>query len=175
MLEKADAWMIDKAEKFSHLTQHWLGIGAVTWERLFLCLCMVQFGTVELAGDWGKAWIVTDIFMMFWWIGRFVLSFYRRSNALGAEVARKVESDGNSYRAFGCLVGVFVLPFEIWKTFHPIPFHSQFWFQFWQLSLLFAACDDLPWGPSKARKFFDFALAALSQWKPTPEPVAEQG
>ena len=120
MLEKADAWMIDKAEKFSHLTQHWLGIGAVTWERLFLCLCMVQFGTVELAGDWGKGRIALDIFMFFWWSVRFALSFYKQSKGVAGEIVRKAESqyDGG-FRVIGCLITVWIIPMEVWSVLYP--------------------------------------------------------
>ncbi len=173
MLQKIDAWMIDKAEKFSHWTQTWFGIAAPSWERLFLCLCMVDFSTRELSLDWGHTSVVIDVFMMSWWIIRFGLSFFRRSNKLGAELVRNAEKCGNEdLRALGCLIAALTLPVSVWRAFHP-PFHSQYWFVYWQVSLVFAACDDLPWGPSKIKKFLQFALAALSWKMPAPEPVAD--
>ncbi len=174
MLQKIDAWMIDKAEKFSHFTQRWVGITAPTWERLFLCLCIVDFLNVELARDWGKVWMITDVFMLFTWTLRFVLSFYKQSKSLGAEIVCKAEKcDESGWRPIGCLIAAVALPISIWRSLSPPlePLHTQYWFAYWQISLIFAACDDLPLGPSKARKFLQFAIEALS-WK-APEPVSD--
>ncbi len=176
MLDAMDAWLIDKAEKFSHFTQRWLGIAAPTWERFFLCLCMVDFANRELSLNWGRGWIVMDIFMLFCWMIRFGLSFYKQSNDVHAEVVRNAKKLNGGVRAVGCLVAAMALPLSIWRSVYPHePFHPQYWFVYWQVAMVFGACDDLPWGPSKARKFFQFAINALAWKAPEPEPVSDGG
>ncbi len=175
-LIKTDAWFIDKAECFSHWTQRCFGIASPTWERLFWFLCIGQFLSRELPLDWsghglGKMWIFWDFFMVLTWLGRFVLSYYRRSSGVGAgsEAVRNSEKFQNPHlRAAICIMAVLVLPIDLWRYFYQGNFSHSLWFECWAIAWVFSACDDLPWNRSKLREWLDSTAGALAQLKPQP-------
>jgi len=171
-----DAWFIDKAERFSHWTQRCFGIASPTWERLFLFLCTAQFVSHEIPLDWwnkgfGKIWIFLDGLLIANWFFRFLMSYQRRSSGVGSgsEAVRNPEKlDTPHFRGIFCLLGLCVLPIDLWRYVGLGDFSHSLYFQCLGAAWVFSACDDLPWSRSKLREFLDSARGALAQLKPQP-------
>ncbi len=147
-----DAWLIDKAERFSHFTQQWFGITSASWERLFLCLTLLQMLFKEIPIDWGKAvMLALDGYIILQCIYRFVKSLNRKPS-MSTETTSNPEKLEYTTRTLIVCMAILFLPIDVYRNVVGSPWARSYWFQCSAIAYIFAACDDLPWSESKIKQ-----------------------
>ncbi len=149
-----DEFLIGKFERFSHWTQRWFGATSASWERLFLCLTIVQFVLGRFHWDGAGKFFAVLLFIS--WLARFTTSLWRTPPSIGHESVRNANRlrEREARPFFFILAMIFFLPIDILTG-------DTLWFQCSQIATYFAVCDDLPKGRSKARRLAASLLAAL--------------
>jgi len=158
MLEALDAWLIARFESLTHWTQRAFGIASASWRRLFLCLALAQVVGGEIPRHWklGPAFPLWDGVLVGFLLAHFAASLMVDNDQASAEATMNPEKlRGYLPRLMWFIAGLVFIPMDIES-------HQTLWYQCTAISMYFAACDDLPPGLSKVRRFIQRAAAALS-------------
>jgi hypothetical protein len=148
-IQTADAWLIDKFERFSQFTERWFGMRAVQWERLFGVI-----GTFILLNEGKFDWLTAVlIFCQTVWL---IDTFQRLRTRVSSSVTANRFRHGTSWavlRVFCTAVVALILPWDtIGYIFFDLPI-DVLYLLFIVLQYYFMACDDLPWQRSRLRLF----------------------
>ena len=147
MLHTIDSWILDKFERFSRWTQTWFGLTSVTWERMSLLLSLIFIVVKEFEWDIAghhKVLIFIDGCIAFWLIARAVGAEYMRAAGLDTMNEKKLTE---APARLLCLFIIAIVAYQDVTQF-------RLCFEFSTLALYFCACDDLPPGMSRVKKFF---------------------
>lgn len=153
-LYRFDEYLISQCERFSHWTQCLIGLRACHIERVLLTVSVLLYSTYFFNQPL-TTW--TDKLMYLWYVLA-LFSSYRREDRRCHETMNS-EKIGFDRFLRVCLLPIgavnFILPIEAALTGRWLIYwrSGSFWFCCFYVSCYFAACDDLPYSPSRLKLF----------------------
>ena|SRR5579862_2764683 len=155
-LLRLDSWVLTRFELLSHFTQRIFGTTSATLVRVFTLIGAALIIKM-LIGEHSVFAKVIDLVMMLNRISDFLESYESRPTGLSNH--RKI-TESRGRLPYMTLSGIFLIPDVI--TGH------NMWFEAITAVRYFLACDDLPPGESKVRKFVN-SFKSIGHLKPVME------